>query len=98
MKRSMSSSKSLNFVCQLKLRDSHEFYSQHLARSLVYGKSRTGRLTYFILPIDLIPELLFGVFGVADDMAALALLFGTVLRVRNRISEKERQKSLPTTR
>jgi len=57
-----------------------------------------GSLTYFILPIDLIPELLFGVFGVGDDMAALALLFGTVLRVRNRISEKERQKSLPTTR
>ncbi len=57
-----------------------------------------GSLTYFILPIDLIPELMFGVFGIADDMAALALLFSTVLRVRNRMSEKERQKSLPTTR
>ncbi len=57
-----------------------------------------GSLTYFILPIDLIPELMFGVFGIADDMAALALLFSTILRVRNRMSEKERQKSLPTTR
>jgi uncharacterized membrane protein YkvA (DUF1232 family) len=41
---------------------------------------------------------MFGVFGIADDIAALALLFSTVLRVRNRINEKERQKSLPTTR
>jgi uncharacterized membrane protein YkvA (DUF1232 family) len=57
-----------------------------------------GSLAYFILPIDLIPELMFGVFGIADDIAALALLFSTVLRVRNRINEKERQKSLPTTR
>ncbi len=66
--------------------------------SFVEKLALVSSLAYFILPIDLIPELLFGVFGIADDMAALALLLSTVLRVRNRINEKERQKSLPTTR
>lgn len=55
-----------------------------------------GSLMYFFLPIDFIPELLFGVLGIGDDIAALVLFFSTVLRIRNRMSEKERQKTLPT--
>lgn len=57
-----------------------------------------GSLMYFFLPIDIMPELLFGVLGIGDDIAALVLFFSTVLRIRNRISEKERQKTLPTFR
>lgn len=57
-----------------------------------------GSLIYFFLPIDIVPELLFGVLGIGDDIAALVLFFSTVLRIRNRMSEKERQKTLPTFR
>lgn len=32
-----------------------------------------GSLIYFFLPIDIVPELLFGVLGIGDDIAALVL-------------------------
>ena len=34
---------------------------------------------YVISPLDLIPEMLFGVFGIADDVVILTWLVGSVL-------------------
>lgn len=59
-----------------------------------------GSLIYIPFPIDIIPDLLFGIIGIGfvDDIGALMLFLSTALRIRNRLSEKERQKTMPTLR
>lgn len=74
------------------------FRSTWQEASFMEKVAMVGSLIYFFLPIDIVPELLFGVLGIGDDIAALVLFFSTVLRIRNRMSEKERQKTLPTFR
>lgn len=59
-----------------------------------------GSLIYIPFPLDIIPDILVGIAGIGfvDDLGALMLFVSTVLRIRNRISEKERQKTMPTLR
>jgi uncharacterized membrane protein YkvA (DUF1232 family) len=47
---------------------------------------------YVISPIDLIPEAIFLVFGLADDAVMIAWLAGTVLSETERFLEWERQR------
>ncbi|MCS7211016.1 MAG: YkvA family protein [Chloroherpetonaceae bacterium] len=62
--------------------------------SLMEKAAMIAALLYIFVPLDFMPELLFGIFGIADDMAALALLFSTIMRIRHRANEAERQKVL----
>jgi uncharacterized membrane protein YkvA (DUF1232 family) len=48
---------------------------------------------YIISPIDLIPEAIFLVFGLADDAVMIAWLAGTVLAETERFLEWEKQRS-----
>jgi uncharacterized membrane protein YkvA (DUF1232 family) len=48
---------------------------------------------YIISPIDLIPEAIFLVFGLADDAVAVAWLAGAVLAETERFLEWERQRA-----
>jgi uncharacterized membrane protein YkvA (DUF1232 family) len=47
---------------------------------------------YVISPIDLIPEAIFLVFGLADDAVMIAWLAGTVLSETERFLEWEKQR------
>lgn len=62
--------------------------------TLMEKAAMMASLLYVFVPLDFMPELLFGIFGIADDVAALGLLLSTVLRVHSRASEAERQKVL----
>jgi uncharacterized membrane protein YkvA (DUF1232 family) len=48
---------------------------------------------YVISPIDLIPEAIFLVFGLADDAVMIAWLAGTVLSETERFLEWEKQRA-----
>lgn len=67
------------------------------AASRRYDDVRVGRLAmmalavaYILSPIDLMPEALFWVFGVADDAAVAAWLAGAVLLETDRFLVWER--------
>jgi uncharacterized membrane protein YkvA (DUF1232 family) len=47
---------------------------------------------YIVSPIDLIPELFFGVFGLIDDAAVAAWLAGAILSETERFLEWERRR------
>ncbi len=47
---------------------------------------------YIVSPIDLIPEAIFGVFGLVDDAAVAAWLVGTVFAETERYLEWERRR------
>ncbi|NTW50423.1 MAG: DUF1232 domain-containing protein [Chlorobiales bacterium] len=42
-------------------------------------------LTYLVWPFDLFPEALFGVLGLTDDFAAVAILVTKVKQIRARL-------------
>lgn len=42
-------------------------------------------LAYVLWPLDLIPESLFGLVGLTDDLAAIGVLLSVVNRIRQRL-------------
>lgn len=45
-------------------------------------------LIYVLSPVDIIPEIVAGPLGLADDATAVAVMFATVLAARNRVKEQ----------
>lgn len=57
----------------------------------------TGAMVYVVSPVDLAPELLLSVFGLADDALMVAWLAGSVLSETERFLswEAERERVVP---
>jgi len=58
----------------------------------VWGAATTGErlllaagFAYLVWPLDFVPEALFGLVGLTDDLAALALLGSLYGRIRKRL-------------
>jgi uncharacterized membrane protein YkvA (DUF1232 family) len=61
------------------------------------GGTRLGLMgmavLYIISPVDVVPELIFSVFGLVDDVAMVAWFAGAVLDETERFLEWERRRA-----